>query len=181
MDRRTLIGAVTAMCAAPGAFAQEADRPALPPSLGALALMRLHSTQGAVTTLGAHLRPGPAVIQFWATWCSPCLAEGRQLAGIRERIGADRLNIIGINMDNERARESGRTVQFIRRARMTYTQLHGTVALYRAFNNPGEGLQIVLPRAYVFHADGRPLDALGRYEGAEAARELAAAVNAVVI
>lgn len=182
IQRRAVLAAVSAALL-PGAALAQPDAtppPPLPPALDALAPLALRTPAGELTTLGAHLAPGPAVIAFWATWCSPCLAEGRQLSRIRTRVPASELNIVGVNMDRESVRESNRISQFMRRANMNYTQLYGTVAAYRAFNNPGEGAQIILPRLYVFNAEGRPTAAMGRYDGAASLREIDRAVEAVL-
>jgi thiol-disulfide isomerase/thioredoxin len=71
----------------------------MPPSLDDLSNLPLETFAGAATTLGAHLRPGPAVISFWASWCAPCVEEAGYLSTIRHRYGADRLNMIGLNVE----------------------------------------------------------------------------------
>ncbi len=178
ISRRAVLAAAV-MAAPPPSFAQQADgAPPLPPTLGALSTMPVAAPGGAASTLGAHLRPGPAVITFWATWCSPCVAEGRRLAEWRTRIAAERLNIIGVNLGRDRS--DANLKRFMRRARMIYTQLWGTAALYRAFNNPLEGSTILLPRLYVFAADGVPAAAFGRYEGASSLRRIDRAIEAVL-
>jgi thiol-disulfide isomerase/thioredoxin len=155
-------------------------QPALPPPLDELATLPLRTQHDERSTLGVHLTPGPAVIAFWATWCSPCQAEGRELARIRTRVPAEQLAIIGVNMDRAETRQSDRVSHFMQRARMNYTQLWGDVAFYRAFNNPGDGGNILLPRLYVFAADGQPAAAFGRYDGAASLRQIARTVDAVL-
>jgi thiol-disulfide isomerase/thioredoxin len=39
------------------------------------------------------------VLDFWATWCAPCLTEIPWLRRARERFGPDRLEILGVNLD----------------------------------------------------------------------------------
>jgi thiol-disulfide isomerase/thioredoxin len=181
ITRRTGLATLAAL-AAPGIVAAQPDpgSAALPPPLEALGGLALHTPERAPTRLNDHLRPGPSVIAFWATWCSPCLTEGRELARIRTRVTPDQLNIVGVNMDRDEVRSSDRLAQFMQRARMNYTQLWGNVALFRAFNNPGEGNRIVLPRLYVFAADGAPRAALGRYDGAASLREISRAIEGVL-
>ena len=181
LTRRQSLAVLTAAVAAGigPAHGQTPQQPSLPPALDALTALQIRTPQGVVATLGDHLRPGPTVIAFWATWCGPCLAEGRELARIRANVPPERLNIIGVNMDRNEVRESDRLARFIQRARMNYTQLWGTVSFYRAFNNPGEGAQILLPRLYVFSADGNPTAAFGRYDGGASLRAIDRAVDAV--
>jgi len=54
------------------------------------------------TITTADLRGKPAVIAFWATWCSTCKAELEHLRRIHARHGADRLRILAVSVDEER-------------------------------------------------------------------------------
>jgi peroxiredoxin len=42
------------------------------------------------------------MLNFWASWCSPCLAEIKHLIAYQERFGADGLQIIGLGLDDTR-------------------------------------------------------------------------------
>jgi thiol-disulfide isomerase/thioredoxin len=175
ISRRVVLSVGVAALVAQPAFAQGEGGPPLPPALGALSPTALTTPDGTPTTLGAHLRPGPAVISFWATWCGPCVMEARHLARLRTRFAAERLNIIGINID--RRRDEARIAQFLERNRVNYTQLRADIDAYRAFNN---GEQILLPRLYVFAADGAPVAAFGRYHGGATLRAVDRAVEGVL-
>lgn len=39
------------------------------------------------------------IINFWATWCAPCMAELPAIRKIREKYGKDRLSIISVSFD----------------------------------------------------------------------------------
>lgn len=43
------------------------------------------------------------LLNFWATWCGPCLAEIPRLAKWQNRLGAQGLQVIGVSMDDEEA------------------------------------------------------------------------------
>jgi len=40
------------------------------------------------------------VIEFWATWCAPCLESIPHLSQLQDRYG-DRIAIVGINVSNK--------------------------------------------------------------------------------
>ncbi len=48
----------------------------------------------------ADYRGKPTVLNFWATWCGPCLLEIPELMHLNAEWG-DRVNIIGISIDLE--------------------------------------------------------------------------------
>ena len=55
---------------------------------------------GAPYKLSEHLGNGPVLINFWATWCFPCLEEMKKLKKIHNKFGADSLKIISISIDD---------------------------------------------------------------------------------
>ena len=40
------------------------------------------------------------VVNFWATWCTPCRDEIPELMKIQERLGANGVEVVGIAVDN---------------------------------------------------------------------------------
>jgi thiol-disulfide isomerase/thioredoxin len=174
LQRRAVLFA--ALAAVAPAMAQT-EGPPLPPVLDELAGLPLAAQDGAATTLGAHLGPGPTVISLWATWCGPCVAEARHLVRVRQRLGAARLNIIGVNVQRRDEAIEAEIARFLELVRPNYPQLRGDMATYRAF---GGGEELRLPRLYVFAADGRPAAAFGRYDGAATFRAIDRAIARVV-
>ena len=61
------------------------------------------TTLGDVTTsLREQLRPGRrTLINVWATWCAPCAREMPELEGLRPRLSARGIDLIGVNVDTE--------------------------------------------------------------------------------
>lgn len=47
----------------------------------------------------------PLLINFWATWCPPCIEELPLLDALHQRSGADGLQVIGIALDDPAAVE----------------------------------------------------------------------------
>ncbi|MGD9981469.1 MAG: TlpA disulfide reductase family protein [Hyphomonadaceae bacterium] len=155
LRRRALLMAALAAAAAP-ARAASSDVP-LPPALDQLLSLPLQRFDGVETTLGDHLRPGPALVSFWASWCAPCVVEARHLSNVRRRYDVQRLNIVGLNVELI-ANEAG-VRRFLERTRPTFTQLRADMSTYRAFG--GSATQLTLPRLYAFDATGRPTAAFG--------------------
>jgi thiol-disulfide isomerase/thioredoxin len=175
ISRRRHLATFGAALLTPASAIAQAAPP--PPALDALENIALTQADGAATTLGAHLTPGPAVVQFWATWCGPCIAETRHLSRTRRTLGADRLAIVGVNVQRRDQHAEAEIARFLERTRPNYPQVRGDMAAYRAFSN---GETLLLPRLYVFAADGRPVAAFGRYNGAATFRAIDRAIESVV-
>jgi cytochrome c biogenesis protein CcmG/thiol:disulfide interchange protein DsbE len=62
------------------------------------------------------------VLDFWATWCRPCVAEVPTLNKLQEKYGDRGVKIIGVTMASGDAQE---VKPFISRNRMKYTVLMG--------------------------------------------------------
>ncbi|WP_187290246.1 TlpA family protein disulfide reductase [Terriglobus saanensis] len=58
----------------------------------------LHDTKGAETAMSAF-RGHPVLIDFWATWCEPCMQELPVIGMIDEATQKTKLVIIGIDWD----------------------------------------------------------------------------------
>jgi thiol-disulfide isomerase/thioredoxin len=46
----------------------------------------------------SELRGKPTVINFWATWCTSCLAEMPDLKELQAKLGPDRLDVLAMNV-----------------------------------------------------------------------------------
>jgi peroxiredoxin len=81
------------MCLAPAAFAlEEGDRaPAFSlPSLDGKSEVKLADYRGKVVWL-----------DFWASWCPPCLTSLPELEALRKEMPASKFQIVAINVDEE--------------------------------------------------------------------------------
>ena len=44
------------------------------------------------------------LVNFWATWCAPCVAEMPSLSRLRDKLGAARAEVIAVNFQENAAR-----------------------------------------------------------------------------
>ena len=64
----------------------------------------LTALDGTPFTLSEH-RGEVVVLNFWATWCIPCLAEMPTFEALHQELGDDGLQIVGISQDTGGADE----------------------------------------------------------------------------
>jgi peroxiredoxin len=128
---------------------------------------RLLSLAGGTTDLGS-LRGRVVLVNFWATWCPPCVAEMPSLERLHRTLGPEGLVVVGISEDAEEkaARD------FVQRLGLTFPILRDagahTAAAYRASGYPetfligGDG---TLLRTFVGPAEWDTPEALGYFRG----------------
>ncbi len=80
---------------APGAGAGEPTSDSMRPA--SFALAGLDGKQHGL----AEWRDKVVLLNFWASWCSPCQSEIRDLVTFQTRYGAEGLQVVGIGMDDE--------------------------------------------------------------------------------
>jgi len=99
---RTLLRVVAAFACAlvlDGAAAAE-----LVPSSGAQAPpLALRDLAGRDIRL-ADFRGRTVIVNFWATWCAPCVKEMPSLQRLRDRLAGDGLTVIAVNYQENAAR-----------------------------------------------------------------------------
>jgi thiol-disulfide isomerase/thioredoxin len=119
---------------------------------------RATDIEGRVVT-ASTLRGRVVVLDFWATWCAPCLAEVPTYQRLRRDYDASRLEIIGVSVD---VLDRRGLVSWLHRQQVTWTQIHDR----RGYG--GELAQqfkvMMLPTTYVFDADGKMVAANVRGE-----------------
>jgi thiol-disulfide isomerase/thioredoxin len=78
----------------------------------------LVSLAGDAVSLSA-LRGHPVLLNLWATWCLPCLAEMPELAALHERYKDDGLAVVGLSVDDAGATE--RVHRFVEERSLPFT------------------------------------------------------------
>ncbi|NOT35689.1 MAG: TlpA family protein disulfide reductase, partial [Candidatus Eisenbacteria bacterium] len=63
---------------------------------------RVRTVDGRTLELAALLERGPVLLDFWATWCKPCIASMPELQALHTRWAQRGLTVIGISEDGPR-------------------------------------------------------------------------------
>lgn len=77
----------------------------------------------------AALRGNVVLLNFWATWCSPCLSEVPRFAKWQQSYRAKGLRIVGISMDDDEAPVRATYAKF----KLNYAVAMGDVKLAEAY------------------------------------------------
>jgi thiol-disulfide isomerase/thioredoxin len=93
------------------------------------------------------------LLNFWATWCEPCLAEIPRFSAWQQRYGPSGLQILGIAMDDELQAVQ----QLAHRDHLAYPVIMGDAPLGQLY-----GGILGLPLSYLIDAQGR---IVARYRG----------------
>ncbi len=93
-------------------------------------------------------RGAVVVLDFWATYCPPCLEEIPHLNRLKNKYGAD-LQIVGLHVGGEEDRE--RVPEFVRRLEINYDLAYPEDALSNALM----GTDNAIPQTFVFDRNGK--------------------------
>jgi thiol-disulfide isomerase/thioredoxin len=108
------------------------------------------------------------VLNFWATWCAPCLQEMPELVKLQRSYGAREVQVIGISADGPETVEQ--VPAFARRLEINFpVWTGGTTADMQAF-----GLGNALPATAILNRDGQ---VVGRIVGMARTEDLEAQVG----
>lgn len=143
MNRKVALGAVAVLFAAVLLWFHY-HPPGSRPAAGNSHDFSLTDLQGQRLAL-ADYRGKVVLLDFWATWCAPCLEEVPHFVDLQKRLGGDGLQVIGISMDDE-----PKPVQeFYRTHGMNYPVALGDAKLAESY-----GGILGLPVAFVLDRNG---------------------------
>lgn len=125
-------------------------KPGAPDGAAANALFsqQLADVSGKQVAL-AQYKGKPLVVNFWATWCPPCVDEMPELNALQQELGAEKVRIVGIGIDSP-----SNIAEFAQKQKISYPLLvagMGGTELSRQLGNKAGGL----PFTVMFDAQGQ--------------------------
>lgn len=85
-----LLWALPVVAATPGEAARLAPR------------FAVRSVEGKAVTLDTLLQQGPVLLDFWATWCKPCVTSLPAVQRLWQQHGAAGLTVVAVSIDGPR-------------------------------------------------------------------------------
>lgn len=120
---------------------------------------------GHVLHLGDY-RGKLVLLNFWASWCSPCLQEMPAFSAWQQHYGAQGLQVIGVSMDDEAAPVR----RLLTGHPVSYPIIMGDARLGEAF-----GGVLGLPQSYLIDSQGR---IIARFQGEASLASMEAQIKA---
>lgn len=86
------------------------------------------------------------LLNFWATWCGPCLAEMPSMESLKDKLKDEKFVIVTVSIDKE-GLESLK--KFVEKKRYSFIVLHSPDGSIQGLYNPG-----VIPTSFVIDKSG---------------------------
>jgi len=95
------------------------------------------------------------VVDFWATWCNPCLMSIPELVDLQEKYKSQGLVIVGINVEDDKLTK-GELIAFKEKMRINYPILRANNKVYDDYFGRTSGFSI--PTLFVIDREGKVKD-----------------------
>ncbi len=92
------------------------------------------------------------VLNFWATWCRPCVKEIPDFIEIQKELGGKGLVFVGVSMDTptDSAKTVKKVQKFVEKTNINYPVVMGNAKVNKDYGSiPG------LPHTYIIDKDGK--------------------------
>ncbi len=116
ISRFLLVAASMAGLVVSASFAAKNSKGA-PPQVGEPVELKFHPVKGKNVDL-AEMKGKVVLIDFWATWCGPCVAELPNVIAAYNKLHEKGFEIVGISLDGDK----GRLTNFIKEKNMPWPQ-----------------------------------------------------------
>ncbi len=104
--------------------------------LGKAARFQGKDLSGKIVTLESLLAKGPVLVDFWATWCKPCLKELPHLQRIHDKYSKQGLQVLAVTIDAPKT--ESRVKPFVLGKKYTFTVLlDSSQEVFRALQGKG--------------------------------------------
>ena len=140
MDRRSVIAAVAVLLGLPACGPTKTSSAVKPAPA-----FDLPDLNGGRTTLDS-LKGKVVIVDFWATWCGPCIQEIPEYAEFWRKNQPRGIEVIGVVMDSGSPQEIN---DFVRENKIPYRQLIGDEKTAESF-----GVNQGYPTTFVIDAKG---------------------------
>ena len=107
----------------------------------------LVNLEGKDVTLSELLHKGPVIVDFWATWCKPCIKGFPGLQELFEKYKDRGLSVVAVSIDSPKSRS--RVGPFIKSKKYSFEVLLDTQGRVAKKYNA-----ITIPRAVLIDSDG---------------------------
>jgi len=92
------------------------------------------------------------IVDFWATWCGPCLMSIPELVDLQDKYKTKGLVVVGISVDDEQV-SKGELVAFKEKMRINYPILRANNKVYEDYFGRRSGFSI--PTLFVIDREGK--------------------------
>ena len=113
----------------------------------------LATTDGKTLKLSSY-RGKVVIVDFWATWCPPCLKGIPDLIELKKKYGKKGFEVIGVSVDTE---SKDKVVPFIKEKGINYPVVYGDMNVYQQYG----GIRSI-PTSFVIDKNGK---IIASYEG----------------